>query len=77
MRNERSELFHRAVDLINDERVNEWGPLHIVVSDGNIEDHWITECEMQDGLSEQEVEFLKVMRELSEDDRFLVWEHRK
>ncbi len=67
--------FDRTCHLFRE--ANHWGPLHIVVEDGNLEDTHLDFCEERiakgDAATADEVELLKRLRAMSEDDRWAVW----
>jgi hypothetical protein len=67
--------FERTCRLFRE--ANPWGPLHIVVEDGNLKDHHLDFCEERiaagDAATADEVELLKRLRAMSEDDRWAVW----
>lgn len=53
---------------------NEFGALHIVVSDGNMEDEDIEFCMEQPNITPDEMEFAqKLRREFSEEERFMIY----
>lgn len=56
------------------EAMDPWGPLHIIVSDGNLEDSHITFCEYEEGITEAERAFCKKLRAMSEDEREASWD---
>jgi len=56
---------------------DEYGPLHIVVSDSNVDDESIDWCEKNCTLNETERACVEALRELSESERMLAWELRR
>lgn len=54
---------------------DEFGALHIVVSDGNLEDEHIEFCLQSDDITEEETKFArKLLEEYTEEQRAMVWE---
>jgi hypothetical protein len=67
--------YPKAIELLN--KADEFGPMHIVVGDGNMDtgsldfvEKAMTVC----GAPEHEWELLRLLRQMSEDDRFDLWE---
>jgi len=71
------ERFYRVVLLINHDEVNHFGPMHIAVSDGNMDDGNLDfiEGEMKNrGATAQEWELLNLLRQMHANERFAAWE---
>ncbi len=69
--------FDRVVQLLNHDNVNSYGPMHIAVEDGNMDDGNLDFVEEQmkiGGASDEEWELLRLLRQMHEDDRNLAWE---
>ncbi len=64
------ELVQRAAELMRS--VDEFGPLHIIVADGNIEDCHIEMCEAK---TADEKELLTLLRGMTADARENLWEN--
>lgn len=60
--------------IIGFEKIDQFGACHIVVADGNVEDHHIDWCLEQPDLVEEEREFLNDLRQLPVADRERLWE---
>jgi hypothetical protein len=68
---------HRAIELMAS--VNEWGRMHIIASDGNVSDgnlDFVESWEPEKATSD-EIELISLLRGMSEDERFSVWEKSK
>lgn len=71
-----TEKIKRAVELIDHDNVNHFGPMHITVEDGNMDDGNLdfVESEMKkEGASAEEWELLKLLREMEEIERDFVY----
>lgn len=69
--------FDRVVELFNHENVNGFGPMHIVVEDGNVFNTHLDSVEVymkKEGASAEEWELLNLLRQLDENTRFEAWE---
>ena len=64
----------RAIELMGS--VDEWGRMHIVVSDGNVDDGNLDFVEKQEPekATADEIELLGLLRGMTEDERFEIWE---
>jgi hypothetical protein len=57
------------------QKQNEFGALHIVVSDGNVEDEHIEYCLKEPNITESEREFAnRLLEDYTESQRHMVWE---
>lgn len=61
----------RAKHLLD--TLDQFGPLHIIVGDGNLEDGDIAFCEKEPGLSGEELEFLRLLKAMPIDERYDLW----
>jgi len=64
--------FERVIKGFRD--LDDFGPLHIIVSDGNLEDHWIDRIAEEDEISEEERSFLKDLRSLPITMRYIAYD---
>jgi hypothetical protein len=55
--------------------LDQFGELHIIVSDGNVEDYWIDIITFKDNLSEEERSFLKDLKSLPESMRYFAYDY--
>lgn len=51
--------------------INEFGPLHIIVADGNIDDHHLDACTPK---TAEEAELISLLRKLDVEQRDQAWE---
>jgi hypothetical protein len=66
-----SALMKRAAELMRS--VDEFGPLHIIVGDGNVDDCHLVMCE-PGAVTEDERELLKLLKAMTVDARDKLWE---
>ncbi len=66
-----SALMKRAAELMRS--VDEFGPLHIVVGDGNVDDNHLAMCEPY-AETDDERELLKLLKAMTVDARDKLWE---
>jgi hypothetical protein len=66
-----SELMKRAADLMRS--VDEFGPLHIIVGDGNVDDIHLEMC-VRLAETEDERELLRLLKAMTVDARDELWE---
>lgn len=64
-------LMKRAAELMRS--VDEFGPLHIIVGDGNVEDRHLAMCE-PDATTDDERELLKLLKAMTLDARDKLWD---
>jgi hypothetical protein len=64
-------LMRRAAELMRS--VDEFGPLHIIVGDGNVDDCHLAMCE-PGAATDDERELLKLLKAMTLDARDTVWD---
>lgn len=68
------ELFRAMRELAVEMcRMNEFGALHIVVADGNMEDDHIRFCLEQPSITSEETDFARKLLDIPEEQRFMVY----
>lgn len=68
--------YRRAVEGFKTS--DDYGPLHIVIADGNVEDEWLESCKQSDPVfdretNKEEIEFLDLLKSLPYSMRYAAY----
>ena len=54
-----------------------FGPLHIVVDDGNVDDEWLDSCAANPALTDADREILALLKSMTVEERERAWEYAR